>query len=236
MGVGSFGSHLEGTSLGTVGPCKGLTPVIPPSREEGVRFHRTSPSPLPPLGLHPHLILWLVGSHLPRGGLGHQAVSRDLTSRDISGGRALHLGDPQASPAGITGTFPAEETKATVASLSSGLGRSSRGDSSHSSWACQQVCELGTVSLPCRPHGTEPGLLGARWTAVICSSNSSCLGPAAAWRTRHSHPHDHEPTLLRLPWLVTNPIGWKMKSGVHGSSNWSPYSLLAVRCACNYSA
>lgn len=113
MGVGSFGSHLEGTSLGTVGPCKGLTPVIPPSREEGVRFHRTSPSPLPPLGLHPHLILWLVGSHLPRGGLGHQVVSRDLTSRDISGGRALHLGDPQASPAGITGTFPAEETEAT---------------------------------------------------------------------------------------------------------------------------
>lgn len=72
-----------------------------------------------------------------------------------------------------------------MSSLSSGLGWSSRGHSSRS-WACQQVCDLGAASLPCAPHGAEPRLLGAGWMAVVCSSDSGWLGPAASWRTRHS--------------------------------------------------
>lgn len=73
-------------------------PSDPPSRGEGVRFPHTWPVTPSPTWLPPIPILRLVGSQLPRGGLGHGAVSGDLSSRDMTGGRVLHPGETHRHP------------------------------------------------------------------------------------------------------------------------------------------
>lgn len=176
----SFGRDYVGSS--------GLTLVIPPSGEEGVRSHQEARHPFPaPSSPPPHPQAG--GIALPQG---WPRASGNVQRYD----QQRRQWRPRSAPGRPTGSgFPAEETEATVFS-SSGRVWSSRACSSHSAGPpCRSV---NSGQRACR--ASHRNLSHSLW-------GPDCLGPAASWRTWHRPQRDHTPTLLGLPGLVTNPAG-----------------------------
>lgn len=188
-----------GAALGVI--WKGLRweqwadPSDSPSGEEGVRSHHGRPITPSLLGLHPHRILRLVESYFPRSSLEHQAMSRDLTSRDVSRGLVLHPGDPQASQQESQGCSLQRRPRQPCPLPPDGCGPPAPAAATPPGPPCRSV---NSGQRACRAsHGNPSHSL---W-------GPDCLGPAASWWTWHRPQRDHMPILLGLPGLVTNPAG-----------------------------